>query len=72
MKIGEKFLVKTESVYCEEKKPNTRKPQVGKVVYVHPRGRFAVLELPGGLRESYCPEQLSDRNRVSERNECFA
>lgn len=34
---------------------------MGKVVYVHPQGRFAVLEFEGRwgtVRESFWPEQL--------------
>lgn len=38
------------------------KSQVGKVVYVHPKGRFATLEFPGEKgkpRECFFPEQLN-------------
>ena len=40
---------------------------VGKVVYIHPKQRYAVLEFEGPLgasRESFYLDQLTDRNRV--------
>ena len=38
----------------------------GRVVYVHPKGRFAVLEFPGisgTEREAFWPEELTAENR---------
>lgn len=40
---------------------------VGKVVYIHPKGRYVVLEFDGPngkSREAFYPEQLTDKNRV--------
>ena len=39
----------------------------GKVKYVHPKKRFAVLEFAKGIRESFCPECLTEANRVRRR-----
>ena len=41
MQLGEKYKVITESSLCDAK--NIRRPLCGRVVYVHPLGRFAVL-----------------------------
>ena len=55
---GEWYLVApqfAQNVLAKEKK------QVGKVVYVHPKGRFATLEFAGKYgrpRESFFPESL--------------
>ncbi len=46
------------------------KSLVGRVVYIHPKGRYAVLEFkgPGGkARESFPLDQLTDKNRVIEK-----
>lgn len=46
------------------------KSMVGWVVYIHPEGRYAVLEFegPGGKsRESFSLDQLTDKNRVLEK-----
>ena len=58
MQLGEKYKVITESSLCDAK--NVRRPLCGRVVYVHPLGRFAVLEftgIRGNFRESYFPEE---------------
>ncbi|MBQ8579328.1 MAG: hypothetical protein IJ448_01385 [Oscillospiraceae bacterium] len=42
----------------------------GKVVYVHPHGRYAVLEFKGHhgpARESFELSKLTEKNRVQER-----
>lgn len=65
MQLGERYMVTTESSVCD--RTNARHPIRGKVVYVHPEGRFAVLEfqgIRGRFRESYFPEQLTQKNRV--------
>lgn len=59
MRVGEIYRVKTESVCCEDNRPNFRPRVKGRVVWVHPRGRFAVLQLSGGSRECYYPEELA-------------
>lgn len=41
---------------------------VGKVIYIHPQGRYAVLEFegPNGVaREAFNLEELTDRNLVT-------
>lgn len=40
---------------------------VGRVVYIHPEERYAVLEFQGqkgNPREAFYPEQLTEKNRV--------
>lgn len=64
MCIGEAYMVTTESTLC--KTDNSRPMLRGRVIYVHPRYRFAVLEFQGvhgTFRESYFPEQLT-RSRL--------
>lgn len=65
MRVGEVYRVKTDCVCCEEKRPNARPKLKGMVVWVHPRGRFAVLQV-GGHTECYYPEQLTEHNRVKQ------
>ena len=65
MQVGELYRVRSDSVYCDNLK---NRPKVqGRVAWVHPQGRFAVLEI-GGARECYYPEELTERNRVGRRN----
>lgn len=48
----------------------TSKTMVGRVVYIHPEGRYAVLEfegLAGVARESFYLEQLTEANRVGKK-----
>lgn len=45
-------------------------PQVGRVVYVHPRGRYAVLEFDGVFgrpREGFRPDDLPPEKLVAEK-----
>lgn len=63
MQVGEIYRVRTDSVYCEGQGVHLRPRVKGRVIWVHPKGRFAVLNL-GGHRECYYPEQLTERNRV--------
>lgn len=44
MEIGQKFRVSPAFVKGER---NDRPRQTGKVVWIHPKGRFAVLEFKG-------------------------
>lgn len=65
MQLGEEYMVTTKSSVCD--KNNIRRPIRGRVVYVHPLGRFAVLKFQGvngSFRESYFPELLTEKNRV--------
>lgn len=69
MQVGEEYRVHSDSVFC--KMPNIRQRIQGKVIYVHPQGRYATLEfqgIHGSFRECYYPEQLTDKNRVGRRN----
>ncbi len=65
MKIGEVYIVKTESTPCDKE---THRPALrGRVVYVHPMLRYAVLEfrgIHGSFRESFFPEYLTKKRRV--------
>lgn len=63
MRVGEVYKVRTEAVYCESNGRDSRPRVAGWVIWVHPKGRFAVLDL-GGHKECYYPEQLTNRNRV--------
>lgn len=60
MKNGERYRVKP--VFSMTKETNGLHPTIGKVVWVHPVGRFAVLEFAGGIRECFFPEQLTASN----------
>ena len=62
MQLGENYMVITETSACNES--NHRCPIQGRVVYIHPRGCFAVLEFrgaSGSFRESFFPEQLTEK-----------
>ena len=46
------------------------KSMVGRVVYIHPEGRYAVLEFEGTggkAKEAFPLGQLTDKNRVLEK-----
>lgn len=60
MQVGEVYRVRTDSVYCLDNRPNYRPRVAGTVLWVHPKGRFAVLDI-GGMRECYYPEELTKR-----------
>lgn len=55
MLVGEVYRVQTNSVYCEDNRPNFRPKVAGRVTWVHPLGRFAVLMLPGGAAGMLLP-----------------
>lgn len=62
MKIGERYSVVPAFLGDTVKTP----PQVGRVVYVHPRGRYAVLEFDGVFgrpREGFRPDDLTPEKR---------
>lgn len=68
MRIGEEYHVNSDSVFC--KTPNVRPRIRGRVIYVHPQGRFATLEFQGvhgTFRECFYPEELTERNRVGKK-----
>ena len=57
---GERYRVKP--VFSMSKDGRVVKPMTGKVTWVHPKGRFAVLIFAGGVRECFFPEQLTAGN----------
>lgn len=62
MEVGEIYLVTPVFTTCGA--GNQRQPMKGKVVYVHPKRRFAVLEFKGvnrNPRESFWPQELTVR-----------
>lgn len=61
MQIGEEYLVRPEFTFSE--KTNQKKAMWGKVIWVHPKGRYAELEFDGGIKECFYPDQLSESNR---------
>lgn len=57
MKLGE-IVTRYPETFCEldDKARSTRRPMKGKVVYIHPQGRYHIVEfeLRGGkVRESF-------------------
>lgn len=66
MIVGECYRVKP--VFTAAKDGQRPVTMTGKVLYVHPKKRFAVLEFTKGIRECFCPEQLTEENRVRDRN----
>ena len=68
MKLNEKYRVIPSDAIPDTR--NVRHPMEGRVVYVHPKGRFAELEFEGvngTFRESFRPDQLTENNRVREK-----
>jgi hypothetical protein len=63
VQVGEVYRVRTEAVLCEGNGRDSRPRVPARVVWVHPKGRFALLDL-GGHKECYYPEQLTERNKV--------
>lgn len=47
MQVGEIYRVRTEAVCCESDGRDSRPRVPGRVVWVHPKGRFALLDLGG-------------------------
>ena len=76
MRLGECYMVKPELAIPEKtyrkrkvkgKVQVERLPMKGKIVWVHPLGRFAVLEfegIHGNPRECFYPDQLLPKHRV--------
>lgn len=65
MKLGEEYRVTPAAAIPDLR--NHRNPMVGKVVWVHPKGRLVTLEFQGvngTFRESFSPEELTENNRV--------
>lgn len=65
MQVGEVYMVRIDSSTPDL--AGIKHPVKGRVVYVHPKGRYATLEFQGvhgKFRESFYPEQLTERNRL--------
>lgn len=65
MQIGEEYMVKTNAAIPDLN--GNRHPMRGRVVYVHPEGRYATLEFEGvngKFRECFTPKELTDKNLV--------
>lgn len=65
VEIGQKYRIKPT---FSKEKDGLDGPKVGKVIYIHPQGRYAVLEYegPNGVaREAFNLEELTDRNMVT-------
>jgi hypothetical protein len=63
--IGQYYRVKPS---FSKVKDGLGQPMVGKVIYIHPQGRYAVLEFPGPngvAREAFDLEELTENSRVS-------
>lgn len=69
IRIGMRFRVKP--AFAKQEGTNAEsKIQPGRVVYIHPKGRYAVLEFDGVLgnpRESFPLDELTEKNLVRER-----
>lgn len=67
VELGHKYRVKPVFAVTQE---SAGKTMAGAVVYIHPKGRFAVLEFEGDRgrpRESFPLDELTDRNRILEK-----
>lgn len=65
MQVGEEYMVRVDSTV--QGKGEMPRLMRGKVVWVHPKGRFAELEFQGvngKFRECFLPERLTEKNRV--------
>lgn len=60
MEVGEKYRVRPEFTSSKDGTSGVR--MVGTVTWVHPKGRFAVLEFACGVRECFYPQQLTAGN----------
>lgn len=67
VELGQRFRVMP---YFTGRDAREEKIQTGIVVYVHPKGRYAVLEFDGESgrpREGFFLDQLTQRNRVRQK-----
>lgn len=62
MEVGEKYRVVPDFITYKDGTAGTR--MTGRVIWVHPKGRFAVLEFKSGVREVFTPDQLTEKRRV--------
>ena len=69
VKLGMRFWVNPAFTKRDDGKSTTKK-QAGKVVWIHPKGRYAVLEfegVTGSPRESFHMLYLTEENLVREK-----
>lgn len=67
VELGQRYRVKPE--FSRSGTAGAEKME-GTVVYIHPRGRYAILAFKGPhgtSRESFYLDQLTDRNRLLEK-----
>jgi len=65
VEVGEVYIVQPECALPTGK--YEKRPMKGKVIWIHPLARFAVLEFEGvtaNPRECFWPDELNDKNRV--------
>lgn len=62
MEVGQKYRVKPAFTTYKDGTAGVR--MIGRVIWVHPKGRFAVLAFAGGVRECFYPQQLTEKNLV--------
>ena len=65
MQIGEVYMVRIDSSTPDL--GGVKHPVKGRVVYIHPKGRYATLEFKGvhgKFREAFTPQQLTPENRI--------
>ena len=62
MEVGERYRVVPEFTAYKDGTAGVR--MTGRVVWVHPKGRFAVLAFAGGVRECFYPEKLAMENLI--------
>ena len=70
MQIGDYVTRLPVTVNCGDDYSLAKKPLPGRVVYIHPKGLFAVLEFDGVFgnpRESFPLAELTENNLVRER-----
>lgn len=68
MQYGEEYIVNTVAAPGGDGKGNNKLR--GRVVYIHPQGRFAALEftgIHGSFRECFFLMELTEKNRVTGR-----
>ena len=68
MQIGEVYMVRIDSSPTDL--TGIKHPVKGRVVYVHPKGRYATLEfrgVHGKFREAFVPRLLTHQNRLQQK-----
>lgn len=68
MQIGEVYMVRIHSSTTDI--TGIKHPVKGRVVYVHPKGRYTTLEFEGvhgKFREAFTAQQLTTENRIRQK-----